>query len=67
VIGLYANGTLLTTFTADRGTGSSDGWNCDTGTVTGYEGTDNVAIRLQRLYSSDGNMYVDDPRIECAY
>ncbi len=67
VIGLYANGTLLQTFTASRYTTAADGWNCDTGTVTGYEGTDNVAIRLQRLWSSDGDMYLDDPRVECAY
>ena len=67
VIGLYANGTLLETFTANRFTTAADGWNCDTGTFTGYEGTDNVAIRLQRLWSSDGEMYMDDPRIECAY
>lgn len=64
-IAVYANGDLLETFTADRDTRSSDGWNCDTGYFTGYDGTDNVKIELKRISSSNGSHYVDDIHIDC--
>jgi len=64
-IRVYANGNTLATFTADKDTGSSAGWNCDTGYFTGYDGTDNVKIELKRISSSDGAHYVDDIHIDC--
>ncbi len=63
--GVYANGDLLETFTADRDTRSSDGWNCDTGYFTAYDDEDNVKIELRRIRSSNGSHYVDDIHIDC--
>ncbi|TFG93741.1 MAG: type II secretion system protein [Syntrophobacterales bacterium] len=63
---VYANGNYLHAFRASMYASSSDGWNCDTGYFTGYDGTDNVEIRLRRVWSSDGSHYVDDVRIDCA-
>ena len=63
---VYADGNTLATFTADKQAVSSDGWNCDTGYFTGYDGTDNVKITLQRIGKDDGKHFVDDVRIDCA-
>jgi len=64
-IAVYANGDLLDTFTGDRNTRSSDGWNCDTGYFTEYNDKDNVRIELRRIWSSDGTLNVDDIHIDC--
>ena len=63
-IAVYANGDILETFTADRGTQPTDGWNCDTGYFTGYDDEDNVKIEIQRIGSSGGELYIDDIHID---